>query len=230
MKLYQLKETGFNPKDWIKQHYNSFAGSTAERYFVDDTIINDDGTVNYDSSLYLRDISRIEVEFNVVKGNFEVTTTSSSLTSLKNSPNEVYGTCRVRNQKITSLQYCPRWIKDNLDLGSNKIEKIDYFPEHVGGWINLAENNIKSLKGIQKMIKELKGKLYLGGNPMTRSIIGLTMIPGANKNTVLFGTLISYNLRDALDIMEPYYGKSKADVLECQEKMIDAGLDDYAEF
>lgn len=225
MKLSQLKEnTGVDPSAWISEH----AQQKIQPHDINNAT---DGIIFNDSLNLLKVKGEIPFKFKLVSGTFGIH--SSALTSLKNFPETIKGNCLVIGQSLTSLEHCPKNIFGSFSVKGNKLTAIDYFPEHVGGVINLSENKIKTLKGIHKKILSVERSLFLDDNPIEESILGLLLIKGLTHKNVSWGALggnsVSDDLKRALEIMKPYYGGGKSAVMECQEKLIDAGLDDFAD-
>lgn len=229
MKLEQLKEASINPTDWMKKHFDEVK---AKQKFDPELFEKDGDGYRYDGNLYLKEVSKLMVKLTEVDGNLSFSNGSPS--SMENFPHTINGALLIEGQDLTSLKGCPKIINGSLYLRYNKIAKIDDFPTSVDGSIDLSNNQITSLVGIHRYFKNYLGwKIYLGHNPIEEGIIGLLLIQGLNKQKIIWseggGYYYSHKLKDAVEILNKYWGKGRAGVMECQEEMIDAGLDKFAE-
>lgn len=153
------------------------------------------------------------------------------LESLENGPVLVNGYYNCSNNKLKNLKGIPSRVDGSLIAPNNFIDSLDGFPTQVDGYINIAHNKLTSLAGIDKIIKKMNGSLYIDGNPIISNILGVMkinglsgIIPGLAKNTV------SLNLLKACEIVTKHIGDGNKGILAAQQELIDADLEDFAEF
>ncbi len=156
---------------------------------------------------------------------------NSRLHSLKGGPSSVNGNYIARNCTIDSFEGIPeKFTRGNstVNLAGNYIKTFDYCPAHIDGDINLADNDITSLVGIHRSLLSCR-KINLSRNPITEGGIGLLFIKGL-ENVTYFANE-NDACKDALEIIAKYLesGDPKKSVLLCQEELIDAGLEAFAE-
>ena len=133
-----------------------------------------------------------------------------NLTSIEGLPSRITGKMHIKEcPELISLQGIPSVMEE---VYLYKLPKITSF------------------SGIHKLIKRCNGMFYINGD-VTHSILGLLKIAGIEH----IGTSLGWSkderqpfgLRLAITIIKMYY--ENKDIFGCQEKMIDAGLKDYAE-
>lgn len=139
------------------------------------------------------------------------------------------------HEDIESLIGCPHEVKGDLDFTSNKIKNLAGISKTIRGNLWLSNNPIESLKDIAKNIKYIKGKVILRNCPVKSNILGLLKIDG------LTGVLVNNNnphdpdkkLMRAVVIINKYLDRRTPNdtqlLYECQDALIDAGLEDFAE-
>lgn len=153
------------------------------------------------------------------------------LESLKYAPRlngkEKFASYSIFDCGLTSLAYCPEEIPGDFICTSNKITTIDDMPRKVTGSMYIDDNKITSLKGIHKRIMHIGDAIDLGSNPIKKAILGLILIDGLK--TIRIDVDDDPEFKRAIIIIRTYLGKGKAGVLEAQERLMEAGLDDYAE-
>ena len=93
--------------------------------------------VNGDVDLSAKDLSRIPVQFGIVKGYF--TCAQNKLTSLLGSPKAVYSFYCDNNQ-LTTLKYFPEKVVKNITCSFNKITDLQYLPKKIKGNFDCSNN------------------------------------------------------------------------------------------
>ncbi len=148
----------------------------------------------------------------------------NKLTSLKGSPTSVGLIFSCSNNYVTSLEGSPKYIGFDFSCRKNKLISLDYSPETIGRDFICAENQIHSLEGIHKSIKKIGRVFDCSHNPITSGGIGL----------ILIEDLSSINAKNCMDftkaaeIINKYLGKGKTGLLDCQEELEEASLEQYA--
>jgi hypothetical protein len=175
----------------------------------------------------------------VVRGMFSVTF-APRLVSLENAPHTVLGSVdfehcsRIISAKgcpqtgveslffkdcfaLQSLVGCPTTIKGNFDLNKCiKLKTLEGCPEEIGGDLKLFNCQLHSLKYLPKVVK---GTVYIPTDMPATDFLRLLKI----KETELIRT--NGNLKIG-DILTKHL--DTRDAMECQEELIEAGLERYA--
>ena len=107
-------------------------------------VVNVDGNVN----LYNKQISAIEIKFNIVSDYFYCPL--NNLTSLEGYPTLVGGLFNCSRNELTSLEHCPASIGGGLDIISNKLTNFYHLPKIISGSF-LCHNN-EGLGNFQKVV------------------------------------------------------------------------------
>ena len=153
-----------------------------------------------------------------IDGDFYCTTLK--LTSLKGSPSIIDGRFVCSNNKLTSLEGAPSKVSDDFCCEVNKLSTLEGAPSYIGELFNCYFNNLTSLHNIHKQIKYIGGIAIFNKNPITSHVLGLLMIEGLKDiridNQVVQGILNNHLTGDR-------------DVFACQEELIEAGLEDFAQ-
>ena len=143
----------------------------------------------------------------------------NKLTDLEGAPIFVGKNFVCRNNQLTSLKGVPTTVKGVFDASSNPLEVIDYVPKKMGYAI-FDFCPIKNLHNIHKVIKSCP-IISLRGCPLTSHVLGLLKIK----------KLDSVKLAASLEPLEKIINKylPEGDILECQQELIEAGFEEYAQ-
>jgi len=163
-----------------------------------------------------------------------IVTGCKKLTSLKGLPHTIR-TLRARDcTSLTSLVGGPTKVRENVFLQGSAIKSLEGLLE-VGGGVNINDClNIRTLSGIGLKYLKFCHSLYLPYS-IKSHILGLIFIKNLRTLKVIpQGT--NKELEQAITIMQEHFAsnesKDKHDselVIETQHKLIEAGLEDYAE-
>jgi len=153
----------------------------------------------------------------------------NNLTNLEGGPEETSGQYTAWKNKLTSLKGCPKFVGEDFDVSDNQLTEIDFAPEIILGDFNIAKNKITSLKDIHKKCHQCNGHIVIGGTPISKAILGVILIDHLESLSVIVQVAHSMPLLKAAAIVNKYLGKGKAGVLDAQNELIEAGLDDFAE-
>lgn len=110
--------------------------------------------------------------------------------------------------------------KGGANLGGLGVNSFETLPESVGGDLFLSNNKFKSLKNIHKHIKNIKGELYLNQCPIESHVLGVLKI----KNL----TRINMDNKNIQKILNKHLSGDR-DVLACQNDLMDAGFEEFAQ-
>lgn len=142
-----------------------------------------------------------------------------SITKIKGCPDAVKDFIGDRSA-LASLEGAPSKVSRHFNVNSNNITSLDGLPSFIGGDLDMGGNNLRSLKGIHKLVKHVGGVAYFQGNPIKSHVLGLLVIDGL-KRVMLTNDKVSAIINKHL--------KGDRDVNACQEELIDAGFEDFAQ-
>lgn len=151
--------------------------------------IVEDGTVDVNGTVDLsfKNLTKIPVQFGVVKGDFNCS--NNKLLSLDGSPKSVGVSFFCHNNHLTSLAGAPRFVGKAFICRNNRLSSLTGAPESINGNFDCAENELVSLAGAPRAINgsfdcsnnhltTLDGiplyvemVLYCGGNPIPKDVM-----------------------------------------------------------
>lgn len=148
----------------------------------------------------------------------------NQLTSLDGCPQILHHDFNCRNNLLTSLEGGPTTVGVGYYAAYNKISSLKGLPSKVGETLNLKANDISSLVGIHKQLTFCR-EIDLTFNPIVRGGIGLIFIDGLKS----IRKYVDDPFFGPCSIIDHYLGTGKSGLLECQEALISADFEDYAE-
>lgn len=158
----------------------------------------------------------------IVKGVFNCSS-NKSLTSLKGLP-EVGADVMCHDCSLTSLKGAPEYVKGRFDCSDNPISSLEYAPKRVKENFMIVGCQLTNLKNIHSHIKSVGGHLSVMNNPIKSHVLGVLLIEDleyfymSNKTA---SAIINKYLH--------YLGKGRHGVIDCQNELIEAGLESYAQ-
>ena len=137
-------------------------------YGINNYTINDDGSIDVASSVYINgwELYEIPLNFNKVDGLFYCD--SNKLTSLKGCPNWVGSDFTCDNNELTNLEFGPEFIGKDYDCTDNELTDLKGSPEKINGKFDCSWNKLTYLKGSPK---EVDGYFGCRTNELT-SLLG----------------------------------------------------------
>lgn len=144
----------------------------------------------------------------------------NNLITLEGAPQKVGGGFYCVNNKLTSLKGVPTLVEGDFNCGDNKLVSLEGIASEIAGDLDCCDNLLTSLEGIHKHIKHIGGHAYFQNNPIKSHVLGLLRISGLQG--VILGS------RDVERIINKYL-KGDRDILACQEELIAAGREDFAQ-
>ncbi len=145
----------------------------------------------------------------------------SGITTLKGSPSIVDKTFDCSNNKLTTLEGGPSKVDGNYMAYSNKLlTSLEGGPSYVGERLELSFCGLTSLHNIHKIINHIGDGADFTKNPIKSHVLGLLLIDGLEQ--------VWFNNKKVQSIINKHL-KGDRDVFECQEELIEAGLDEYAQ-
>ena len=114
------------------------------------------------------------------------------------------------------------------DFCDNSLSTFENFPP-VARVIKCNRNKFESLHNIHKYIKEMSpiSSLSFFGNPIKSRVLGLLKIKNL-REVILYGTGDDKSLIKVESIINKHLAKGR-DLLACQQELIDAGLEEFAQ-
>ena len=173
-----------------------------------------------------------------------------NLTSLKGIPQKGITHLFVASCDLKNLDWCPNTINGDFDCSGNyelnslkgvpqtgvnnlyfphcNITSLEGLPRQIGGALLFYKNPITSLKGIHKIVNEIKGELAVPQSVIS-NILGVLKI--RNVDTFRFGAPFESNVKTEIsDIINKYLPNPNSDqIIDCQNELIEAGFEEYAE-
>jgi hypothetical protein len=190
--------------------------------------INDDLTVDIRGDLIFNfsQIKRIPFQFGIVSGKYVC---AHRLLTLEGSPRRVEGDLSISHiSELTSLKGAPEYVGRDLIFGNcHRVKSLVGAPKEIGGDFTISNaSSLESLAGFPaKMSGDFSFTIPDNGMPLlellhTRGLV-FAFLAGSHPKLKLLREIIN----DAL--AEPYGNKR---IIECQNKLIDAGLEVFADF
>jgi hypothetical protein len=144
---------------------------------------------------------------------------NKQLTSLTGAPKEVTGDFYCSGNELTSLTGAPTTVTGNFNCYFNKLTSLTGAPTTVTGNFHCSGNQLKSLEGIHKIIEKMDGDFYATQNPIKTHVLGLLKIKGCKK--------VVLDNKEVAKILNKYL--PEGDLFDCQEELIDAGFEEFAQ-
>ncbi len=144
----------------------------------------------------------------------------SVLSVMGKQPEHVNGSFFCSYNKLTSLKGGPSSVGGNFNCHGNKLTSLEGAPSSVGGNLSCFNNKLTSLHNIHKQIKHIGGFATFNDNPITSHVLGLLLIDGLQKvflDNMKVRVIINKHL------------KGDRDIFACQEELIEAGYEEYAQ-
>lgn len=144
--------------------------------------------------------------------------------------------CLLSDLGMTKI---PMKIRSNENASylfqGNLLSSFDNFPEQASS-IYLGKNKFTSLKDIHKHIKQItcreaiKTGLFAANNVIKSHVLGLLKIDGLTE-VMLYGVGDPRELLYVENIINKYLPNKRGNdaVMECQNALIDAGYEEYAQ-
>ena len=127
------------------------------------------------------------------------------------------------NNQLTSLEFCPKEVDGSFHCSYNKLTSLEFCPKEVGGNFRCSFNKLTSLADIHKRLKKMNGKFYAYNNPIKSNVIGLMLVAGCKE--------VQLDNVEVQNIMNKHFKSpfGHLRLLECQEDLLSAGFEEYAE-
>lgn len=119
-------------------------------------------------------------------------------------------------------------LNGGMNLNGNRLVSFKGAPKRITGDVLARSNRFYDLHDIHLDIHQLKGTLDLRNNPISSHVLGLLLI----KDLDSIGDVRTYSDRYKwIKIVDKHLPnkKGKIGMFECQEELLDAGLENFAE-
>ena len=125
------------------------------------------------------------------------------------------------NSILSVMGKQPEHIDGHFSCSDKKITSLEGAPSSIGDSFYAYNNNLTSLHNIHKQIKHIGGFAnFRYNNPITSHVLGLLLIDGL--------TDVFLENKKVQNILNKHL-KGDRDVFACQEELIEAGFEDFAQ-
>ena len=149
---------------------------------------------------------------------------------LKGGPRRVGGDYYASyNPDLTSLEGMAEIVASGINVSSTRISENDfkYLPKKLKFLRVSSCENIKTLSGLNKYVEEIEQAIGVSGIDLSGGLLGLLKIK--NLTAIQYGFGSDNPLDRALKIVDSYLPVKSSDaIMDCQDELIDAGLEEYA--
>ena len=142
------------------------------------------------------------------------------LNSLEGSPREVGRHVYAEGNNLESLKGGPDIVKLSFNVERNKLTSTEWAPSFIGLDLFFSKNKLTSLHNIHKHIKHIGRYAYFEKNPIESHVLGLLLIDGLK--------FVGLDNEKVENIINKHL-KGERDVFACQEELIEAGYEEYAQ-
>ena len=157
----------------------------------------------------------------------------NSLVSLEGAVDEVAG-FNCHSNLLTSLKGGPSSITGgDFVCDHNNIEIIEGAPGEMFGGFSCTYNNLTTLHDVHRHIKRCTGIFNVSSNRIASCVLGLLLIEGLRR-IIAFASRDT-DVEDASTIVNAYLktgskydGGSRGRIVDCQNELIEANLEDFA--
>ena len=155
--------------------------------------------------------------------------------SLQYCPKVIKGWFQANNNPyLESLEHGPTSVGGSYDVSNTGISSLDGFPAHVGSILDFSEcHHLHSLHDIHRHTKNARvvkfnaRELKNSERDVLESVLGLILIEGLERIEIYYGN--SSRTQDPLhDILNSHLGRGRSGLIDCQNELLDAGLDEFA--
>ena len=146
---------------------------------------------------------------------------NNRLTSLEGAPSRVGGYFDCSNNQLASLRGAPSHVAASFFCNYNSLTSLEGAPSRVGGGFICTNNKLTSLKDVSRQITEIQGTFGCRQNPIKSHVLGLLLINGIEK--------VLLDNAQVQNILNRHLGKGRVGMLQAQEELIEAGLEEFAQ-
>lgn len=144
----------------------------------------------------------------------------NNLTTLMGAPTEVIGGFFCSNNQLKSLIGVGDY-GGAFNCSDNLLTSLEYAPKYVEKMFDCTTNKLTSLHNIHLIFKQINGTFYAMGNPIKSHVLGLLLIKGLDN--------VEIDNAEVNDILLKYLHTDRKGMIECQNELIEAGYEEYAQ-
>lgn len=141
----------------------------------------------------------------------------------------------IADNALETLDGCPSFVDGDFNCQNNKLKSFEGAPSIITSDGLFGGNLFDSLHNIHEHIKQVDGSLYFVSQysymkrscPIKSSVLGLLRIKGLQTVTLTDARDKSDDLYKVQEIINTYL-KKPDQLMECQDALIDAGLEEFA--
>ena len=152
-----------------------------------------------------------------------------NLMSLEGAPKKIQGNfyCGF-NSNLGSLKGAPQNGVEAFNCGNCNLTSLEGAPKKINGIFSCEGNPITSLKGIHNIIEEINGDCTFPDS-IESNILGLLKIKNL-KSVYFFDKNNGRTKLQIVEIINKYLPNPTTDkIIDCQNELIDAGFEEYAD-
>ena len=152
----------------------------------------------------------------------------NQLTSLEGGPSEVGADFSCSQNNLTSLKGAPSLIPNDFICNDNSLTSLEGAPSSIGRDFRCARNRLTSLSMIHKHIKHIGGSISMHQNSIEGCVLGLLLIDGLKGIRITLGEDEKFSM--VCDIINRYLvnTRGRGALIDCQNELLDEGLEEYA--
>jgi hypothetical protein len=141
----------------------------------------------------------------------------------------------IADNALETFEGCPSHVDGDFNCQNNKLKSFEGAPAVIKSDGLFGGNLFESLHDIHKHIKQVDGSLYFVSQysymkrscPIKSAVLGLLQIKGLQTVTLTDTRDKEHELYKVQEIINTFL-KTPDKMLECQDALIDAGLEEYA--
>lgn len=193
--------------------------------------INNNLTVDVDGdvNLSLRSFVFLPIQFGNVEG-FFTCSQNLRLKSLLGCPRVVGGYFECSDTGIETFEGAPELVRGAVFAHACKnLVSLEGAPMYIKGDFNIKNcPRVSSIKNLHKITKRIDGTFYCLGTNINSNILSLIKIEGLKSvDLPLTSKHGVVSIRKLEEIIERYL--PEGDIFACQQELIDAGFEEYAQ-
>lgn len=238
MRLSEVTQTNpVNDDLWTKEQIDNFFDWNNH---CKNTHFNPDGSVDVEGefrSFHKFTFNRLPFRIRKLTGDLTFTH-NESLTNLRGFPVEVTGSVRLNVlRNLGSLQHFPAKVGETVWIENcNALDDIKGLPPIING--DFLLKNLGKYYDLDHLPNQINGSFGITGENLKKlfllkifKVTGITNIKITDLNLINFSVKTNEKTSKLLKLNELFnkYYKKGRDMLNCQDELIEAGLEEYAE-
>lgn len=126
----------------------------------------------------------------------------------------------MKRSILSALGEQPEHYRGNFYCSNKHLTSLEGAPSFINGNFYCVENRLESLHNIHKQIKRITGYANLRSNPILSHVLGVLQIDDLYRiylDNLFVETILNKHL------------EGDRDIFACQEELIEAGLEKFAQ-